>query len=59
MEIFSLVCCYYFVFIYILIHIYMNDYLYYNVTDIIEIFWILITYLIYLLQVTTDFPITY
>ena len=26
-------------------------------TDIIEVYWILITYLIYLLQVTTDFPL--
>ena len=31
----------------------MNEYLHYDLTGIIEVYWIFITYLIYLLQVTT------
>ena len=35
----------------------MNKYLYYDLTDIIEGHRIFVTYLTYLMQVTTDFPL--
>ena len=35
----------------------MNEYLFYDLTDIIEVYRIFATYLTYLLQVITDFPL--
>ena len=35
----------------------MNEYLYYDLADIIEVYRIFVTYITYLLQVVTDFPL--